>query len=167
MIRLTQTTGWAVCLVITNMLVSLPVMAEPGDIILGRDVPPQRFDVNRHTGRPTVINPSPIQETNAIHGLVSSGLQDIAELSDSQSSGITSNFGISLNNMPATQLNGQVLNQMSSTNARGAMGGAIGSLHGMTSGIGKSVGSRVGGATHSATSQMRDVLTGTNFGVKP
>lgn len=163
----TQTTGLAICSVILSLMAFQPVFAEPGDIVLGRDVPPQRFDVMRHTGQPTIINPSPAQETDAIHGLVTGGLVNITELSDLQTSGITSNLGLSLGVMPSAQMNNQIIDQISSTNARGSLGGAMGGMHGITSGIGKSVGSSVGGATQAATGLIRDVLTGTDFGSQP
>lgn len=138
--------------------------AADGDIIILRDVPSQRFDVNRHTGRATSINPSPVNETNAIKEMLGGSQLGITELTDMQSSTITSNRGIPSYTSPTVGIHSEMMNQISSGNARSSLAGEMGSLQGMTSGIGRSVGSSVSDATRSSTNAIRDVLTGTNFG---
>lgn len=145
----------------------VPVYSDPGDIIVIRNVPPQRFSAPRQLGKATVVNPSPVRETERINNFFinqQSGLKELTELTDQQSSGITSNLGSSLTTITATTLNTDLASQASSTNANSALGGHMGSITGMTSGLGRSVGGSVNDATRSTGDAIRSALSDSLFG---
>lgn len=155
---------FSVVLLTVTLIYVKPVLAEPGDIIILREVPPQRFDVNRHTGRASVVNPSPIEQTNVIKELLNDSQLGITELTDMQSAEISSSISLSVGSQPVTGLQSDLIHQLAGSNGRSSVGNEMGGILGMTSGIGGGVGSSVSSATHSATDAIRDVLSGTNFG---
>lgn len=143
-------------IIILLLAMASSVQAEPGDIIILRDVPPQRWDVNRHTGQPTIINPSPVKETRSLGNT----LQDMGvnELTDQQFSGITSNAvsdSATVNNNFANTL----------TNQLGGHGSGVSSqmstVNSITSGLGGSISGSVGGATRNLGSDIRGALSDT------
>lgn len=143
------------------LTINAPVIAEPGDIIILRDVPAQRWDVNRHTGLPTAINPSPINETNGlIHTVANMGLE---ELTDQQFSAITSNAAtgfLPLNRQFANTLTKEIEGHGGS----GSVGSQIRAVQGITSGLGSSISGSVGAVTGNLGNDIRDALSGTFSG---
>lgn len=145
--------------IIALLAIASSVQAEPGDIIILRDVPAQRWDVNRHTGQPTVINPSPVRETSSLNSTLSNmGMQ---ELTDQQFSGITSNVGNA-----ASPLNSQFVTTLTNElsghgSGGGGVGGHMGAINGMTSGLGGSISGSVGGATRNLGNDIRGALSDT------
>lgn len=137
-----------------------PTYAEPGDIVIIRDVPPQRFTDNRHTGQATIINPSPVQQTNQLRDMFN-GNQGISELTDLQTSGITSNIGSTLSTITNSALSVDLANQISGSHSGSSVAGQMGSIQGMTSGLGRSIGGSVTDATRGTGAMIRDALSGT------
>lgn len=147
-----------VLVIIVLLALASSVHADPGDIIILRDVPAQRWDVNRHTGQPTVINPSPVRETNSLSNTVRN--MGMEELTDQQFSDITSNVGNAyspLNSQFATTLT----NELGGHGKGGTVGGQMGAISGITSGLGGSISGSVGGATRSLGSDIRGALSET------
>lgn len=143
-------------IILLLLAVASSVNADPGDIVIVRDVPPQRWDVNRHVGQPTVVNPSPVNETNSLKGLS----QGITELTDQQFSGITSN--VNANSMSVnTSLADTLTHQLGGHGNGGAMSSQMGAVHGITSGLGGSISGSVGSATRSLGSDIRGALSDT------
>ncbi|KGM07783.1 hypothetical protein LP43_0199 [Methylophaga thiooxydans] len=136
----------------------LPINAEPGGIVMSRDVPAQRWDVNRHTGLPTVINPSPVKETQSLNN----SMQDMgmSELTDQQFSGITSNAvsgPSAINNHFASTLT----NQLGGHGSGNSVSSQMSTVNSITSGLGGSISGSVGGATRSLGSDIRGALSDT------
>lgn len=145
--------------IIALLAIASSVQAEPGDIIIIRDVPAQRWDVNRHTGQPTVINPSPVRETSSLNSTLSNmGLQ---ELTDQQFSGITSNVTNTMSPI-TSQFSSTLTNELGGHGSGGgSIGGHMGAINGMTSGIGGSISGSVGDATRSLGNDIRGALSDT------
>jgi hypothetical protein len=145
--------------IIALLAIASSVQAEPGDIIIIRDVPAQRWDVNRHTGQPTVINPSPVRETNSLNNTLNN--MGMEELTDQQFSGITSNVGNAMSPISA-QFTSTLTKELGGHGSGGSsLGGHMGTIHGMTSGLGGSISGSVGGATRSLGSDIRGALSDT------
>lgn len=145
-------------IIILLLVLASSLQADPGDIIILRDVPAQRWDVNRHTGQPTVINPSPVRETNTLNKSIRD--MGLEELTDQQFSGITSNAGTAyspVNSNFATTITDQLGGHGSGSNVAGQMG----TVHGITSGLGGSISGSVGGATRNLGNDIRGALSDT------
>lgn len=144
--------------IIILLAIASSVQADPGDIIILRDVPPQRWDVNRHTGQPTIINPSPVKETRALGNT----LQDMGvdELTDQQFSGITSN-AVSGSSTVNNNFANTVTNQLGSHGSGNGVSSQMSTLNSITSGLGGSISGSVGGATKNLGSDIRGALSDT------
>ena len=144
--------------IIILLAIASSVQADPGDIIILRDVPAQRWDVNRHTGLPTVINPSPVKETRALDNTLQN--MGLDELTDQQFSGITSNAvsgPSTVNNNFANTLT----NQLGGHGSGNDVSNQMGTVNSITSGLGGSISGSVGGATRSLGSDIRGALSDT------
>lgn len=144
----------------------LTSLADPGGIIVGTKVPPQRFDVNRHRGEQHIINPSPVSETNAISELLGNNTTGITEISDQQFSSITSNVNSSLPLSSGAPLGDQLSGQ-ASAQAHGATRHQLDTVGGITAGLTSGIGGSVSNATRSSTDALKDVLSDLNFGTQP
>lgn len=132
------------------------VQADPGDIVIMRDVPPQPWNGIRQVGQPTVVNPSPVNETNSLKNLN----QGITELTDQQFSGITSNVNTNAMSV-STGLADTLTQQLGGHGSGGAMSSQMGAVHGITSGLGGSISGSVGSATRDLGSDIRGALSDT------
>lgn len=144
----------------------LTILADPDGIIVGTDVPPQRFDGTRERGERYIINPSPVSETNAISRLLGNNTTGITEISDQQFSDITSNVNSALPFSAGSPLGDQLSNQ-ASTQAHGATRHQLDTVSGITAGLASGIGGSVGSATRDSTDAIRDVLSDLNFGTQP
>lgn len=144
----------------------LTTLAEPGEIIVGTNVPPQRFDGTRERGERYTINPSPVNTTNTISELLGNNTTGITEISDQQFSDITSNVNSALPISAGSPLGDQLSGQASS-HAHSTTRHQLDTVSGITAGLASGIGGSVGSATRDSTNAIRDVLSDLNFGTQP
>lgn len=145
-------------IIVFLLMAASSLQADPGDIIILRDVPPQRWDINRHTGQATVINPSPVRETNSLSRIIHD--MGLEELTDQQFSGITSNAGTAYSPIN-DNFTSTLTNQLGGHGSNGSVAGQMGTVHGITSGLGGSISGSVGGATRNLGNDIRGALSDT------